>query len=182
MLDVLTGNSIASCLYPKCAPKNTKGEAMAHQPTKRKIMVLNGTAYELPYHQAKRSKWKKRTKHKPGNAEAVQKVALSRLVPSKVLTTHATHEDINEQSGHDDDSTLGRIQESQRRQENRPKGRTQELGSRPTADGEQERCRGRRSEDVSMDHLPSLFFHFIGLFFIRDQSIVTSQILSKISQ
>mmetsp|Transcript_11659 Transcript_11659/g.33576 ORF Transcript_11659/g.33576 Transcript_11659/m.33576 type:complete len:223 (+) Transcript_11659:286-954(+) len=89
MLDVLTGNSMVSALYPKNAPPKTSGMEIPNHMMMRMSMIPNGTASVDPSIHASISNEKNTRKARVGNASAVVKVARCHALPFKFLYRRA---------------------------------------------------------------------------------------------
>ena len=76
ILDVCTGNSIASFLYPKYAPKKTNGTEIPNHRVNTASIDKNGTAPVEPYDHTKISKAKKITNNNPIKSNKVIKLVI----------------------------------------------------------------------------------------------------------
>lgn len=82
---VRTGNAIASLLYPKNDPKNTKGTETQNQRKKRVKKVPNGRAPEDPSAHRARFSMKATPNMTPGYRKAVKRVLFLHSVPLNIL-------------------------------------------------------------------------------------------------
>eukprot|EP01083_Nonionella_stella_P088727 247479_1 len=89
MLLVFTGNSTASTLKPKYAPKKTNGVETPNHINNNSTILLNGTASLLSFDKANIFITKKRANVIVGNPNAVTKVALCQFFPLNVLYKRA---------------------------------------------------------------------------------------------
>mmetsp|Transcript_14604 Transcript_14604/g.26502 ORF Transcript_14604/g.26502 Transcript_14604/m.26502 type:complete len:507 (+) Transcript_14604:395-1915(+) len=109
-------------------------------------------------------------------------LSLERLVqPGRNVSRHGSHEDVQEELGHDERSAVGGAEESHGRKEDGQYGHAEELRSGAAAYRHEEGGEAGRPEDVGVYELPSELFHVLRLFFVGGEAVVAVEVTTEVA-